>query len=62
MIEKPEWFDYVVWGYTEDEEDGLIPYIKGLKKGTPKDIQTKFKKDMKEFQDVRREEPDVCLI
>lgn len=45
---KPEWFDYVVWDYSNPS----FPVMKGLRKDTPKKLVEQFKKDQKEYQEA----------
>lgn len=47
---QPEWFEYVVWDYS----DPSFPVMKGLKKNTPKDIIEKFKKDQKMYEECEK--------
>ena len=47
-IARPEWFDYVVWDYS----DPSFPVMKGLKKNTPKKIIEQFKKDQKMYKEA----------
>ncbi len=46
-IAEPEWFEYVVWDYS----DPSFPVMKGLKKGTPKEIVEQFERDQKEYEE-----------
>lgn len=45
-INKPVWFEYVVWDYT----DKWNPKIKGFKEDTPKEIVEQFKKDQRAYR------------
>lgn len=51
MMGKPVWFNYVVWDYS----DKMNPVMKGLKKDTPPDIVSKFRKDQKMLAKKRAE-------
>lgn len=46
---RPEWFDYVVWDYS----DPSFPVMKGLKKDTPPEMVKKFKEDQKAYAKAR---------
>ena len=58
MIEKPVWYDYVVW----DMSDPSFPVPKGFKPDTPKDVIKAYKKDLKEYQQAQEENPDAEII
>ena len=47
-IERPVWFDYAVWDYS----DPSFPVLKGLKKNTPKKVIEQFKKDQKMYKEA----------
>ena len=52
---KPDWFDYVVWDYS----DPSFPVMKGLKKNTPKELVEQFKKDQKMYAEARAKGIDL---
>jgi len=58
MMQKPVWFDYVVWAF---DEEGF-PIMKGLKKGTPKDVIAKYKQDTKQMKEDLRNDPYTKFI
>ena len=54
-MKMPEWFDYVVWDYS----DPSFPVMKGLRKDTPEDIRKKFERDQRAFARAREEGIDL---
>ena len=58
MIEKPVWYDYIVW----DMSDPSFPQAKGFRKDTPKEILKAYKKDLKAYQKAKEENPDADII
>ena len=58
MMEKPIWYDYIVW----DVSDELMPIAKGFKKDTPPEIIRAYKKDLKEYQAQVESDPDAKYI
>jgi hypothetical protein len=58
MILKPVWYDFLIW----DTSDPMFPVAKGFKKGTPPEIIKAYKKDLKDYQRRREEDPYERLI
>lgn len=54
-MEKPIWFDYVEWDYS----DPSFPVMKGLRKDTPKEIVKAFERDQREYRKAM--ERGICL-
>ena len=49
-IERPVWFDYCVWDYS----DPSFPVLIGLREDTPPEIVREFEKDQKAFREAER--------
>lgn len=58
MIEKPVWYDYVVY----DMSNPSNPVAVGFRPDTPKEILKAYKKDLKAYQKAKEENPDADII
>lgn len=55
MMERPVWFDYAEWDYS----DPSFPVLKGLRKDTPEEIVKAFERDQKRYEEAMRR--GICL-
>ena len=44
---KPIWYDYIEWNYSDWDPVTDYPTINGVRKGTPKVIARRFRRDVK---------------
>lgn len=58
MMEKPIWFEYLVWDYTDES----FPVPKGFRKDTPSDVIEAYKKAKMELEQMQEENPDVKFV
>ena len=52
---KPEWFEYVIWDYS----DPMFPVMVGLREDTPPELVKKFKRDQRMFRKAREQGIDL---
>ena len=58
MIDKPVWFDYLVWDFS----DPSFPKSIGFEKDTPKEIIEQYEKDKVQYKKEMEENPDACIF